>query len=178
MVEKIDIRRATEADVPLILALIKDLAAYERLSDAVVATEDVLRESLFGTRPYAEVILGYYDGTPAGYVLFFHNFSTFIGKPGIYIEDIYVKTSHRGKGLGKALFGYTAALAADRNCARLEFAVLDWNEPSIRFYKHRGARLLDDWSMYRITGQALQDLADANDFPIPRGCPAEDGVRS
>ncbi len=159
---KIEIRRATEDDIPLILDLIKDLAAYERLSDEVVATEDVLREFLFGTRPYAEVILGYYDGTPAGYILFFYNFSTFIGRPGIYIEDIYVREAHRGKGLGKALFKYTAALAANRNCGRLEFAVLNWNEPSIRFYKHFGAKLMDDWSLYRIAGRALQDLGDSS----------------
>jgi len=156
--EKIEIKVATISDVPLILSLIKDLAAYERLSHEVVATESILRESLFGERPYAEVCIGYYDSNPAGYVLYFHNFSTFTGRPGIYVEDVFVKEAHRGKGLGKALFLYVAGLAKDRNCKRLEYSVLTWNEPALNFYKQFDAKILDDWNLYRISGDSLNDL--------------------
>lgn len=154
----ITIRPAEESDTPLILSLIKDLASYERLQDEVVATEALLRESLFGKR-HAEVVLAYYDGSPAGYALYFHNFSTFLGRSGIYIEDLYVKEAYRGKGAGKALFQYLAKLTVSRGCGRLEFSVLNWNEPSIRFYKHFGADRLDDWSLYRISGSRLSRLA-------------------
>lgn len=155
---QIEIKFATEADIPLILSLIKDLAVYEKLSHEVVATESMLHESLFGEKPYAEVGIGYCDSTPGGYVLFFHNFSTFTGRPGIYIEDIFVKEAFRGKGLGKALFMYVAGQANDRNCTRLEYSVLNWNEPALNFYKQFGAQLMDDWSLYRISGKTLQLL--------------------
>ena len=155
---KIEIKPATVADVPLILSLIKDLAAYEKLSHEVVATESILHESLFGEKPYAEVVIGYYDSIAAGYVLFFHNFSTFTGRPGVYIEDIFVKEDYRGNGLGRALFLYVVGLAKDRNCKRLEYSVLTWNEPALNFYKQFGAQRLDDWRLYRIGGDSLNDL--------------------
>ena len=155
---KIEIKPATAADVPLILSLIKDLAAYEKLSHEVVATESILHESLFGEKPYAEVVIGYYDSIPAGYVLFFHNFSTFTGRPGIYIEDIFVKEADRGKGIGKALFLFVAGLAKNRNCKRLEYSVLTWNEPALNFYKQFEAQRMDDWRLYRIGDDSLNDL--------------------
>ena len=153
------IREATEEDVPLILSLIRELAEYERLSHEVVATEDTLRESLFGGRRYAEVLVAEHDGTPAGFALFFHNFSTFLGKPGIYLEDLYVRPVFRGAGIGKKLLVRLAGLAKARGCGRLEWWVLDWNEPSIGFYKKLGAVPMDDWTVYRVTGEALEDLA-------------------
>lgn len=156
---KIEIKPATVADVPLILSLIRDLAVYEKLSHEVVATESILRESLFGEHPYAEVSIGYYDSIPAGYTLFFHSFSTFTGRPGIYIEDIFVKGEYRGNGLGKSLFLYVAGLAKDRNCKRLEYSVLTWNEPALNFYKQFGAERMDDWRLFRITAGALDKLA-------------------
>ncbi len=155
---KIEIKPATAADVPLILSLIKDLAVYEKLSHEVVATESILHESLFGEKPYAEVVIGYYDSIPAGYVLFFHNFSTFTGRPGIYIEDIFVKEADRGKGIGKALFLFVAGLAKNRNCKRLEYSVLTWNEPALNFYKQFEAQRMDDWHLYRIGDDSLNDL--------------------
>ena len=153
------IREATEEDVPLILSLIRELAEYERLSHEVVATEDTLRESLFGERPYAEVLIAEQDGTPAGFALFFHNFSTFLGRPGIYLEDLYVKPEYRGAGIGKELLVRLARLARARGCGRLEWWVLDWNEPSIGFYKKLGAVPMNDWTVYRVSGTALEDLA-------------------
>ncbi len=172
--EKIKIRPATQKDVPLILSLIKDLAAYERLSNEVVATEDILFDSLFGKRRFAEVIIGYYDSVATGYALFFHNFSTFIGKPGIYIEDLYVKEAYRGKGVGRSMLVYVAQLAKARNCKRLEFSVLNWNEPAIRFYEHFGARSMDDWMLFRMTGKALDNFAAGKGFSderYPEGLP-------
>ncbi|HIJ54721.1 MAG TPA: GNAT family N-acetyltransferase [Deltaproteobacteria bacterium] len=156
--ERIKILSAAETDVPLILSLIKDLAAYEKLSHEVLATESTLKESLFGEKPYAEVAIGYYESIPAGYVLFFHNFSTFTGRPGIYIEDIFVKETFRGKGMGRALFLYIAGLAKDRNCGRIEYSVLTWNEPALNFYKRFGAQCMDDWCLYRISGDSLNHL--------------------
>jgi GNAT superfamily N-acetyltransferase len=153
------IREAVEADIPLILSLIRALAVYERLEHKVVATEDVLRDSLFGARPYAETIIGEEDGVPVGFALFFHNFSTFIGRPGIYLEDLFVKPEFRGRGYGKALLARLGAIAKERNCGRVEWSVLDWNEPSINFYKSLGAVPLDDWTMFRVTGDALDALA-------------------
>jgi GNAT superfamily N-acetyltransferase len=153
------IREATEEDVPLILSLIRELAEYEKLSDEVVATEDGLRDSLFGERRYAEVLIAEHDGAPAGFALFFHNFSTFLGKPGIYLEDLYVKPAFRGSGIGKKLLVHLASLAKRRGCGRLEWWVLDWNEPSIGFYKKLGAVPMDDWTVYRVSGLALEDLA-------------------
>lgn len=156
----IRVRDATEEDVPLILSLIRELAEYERLSSEVVATEDGLRESLFGKRRFAEVLVAEHDGAPAGFALFFHNFSTFLGRPGIYLEDLYVKPAFRGAGVGKRLLVYLARLAKERDCGRLEWSVLDWNEPSIGFYRKLGAVAMDDWTVYRLAGGALEELAD------------------
>ena len=153
------VREASEGDVPLILSFIRKLAEYEKLSEEAVATEDGLRESLFGERRYAEVLIAEHDGVPAGFALFFHNFSTFLGKPGIYLEDLYVKPAFRGSGIGKKLLVYLASLAKRRGCGRLEWWVLDWNEPSIGFYKKLGAVPMDDWTVYRVSGSALEDLA-------------------
>ena len=155
----IEIRKAAATDVPLILSFIRELAEYEKLSHEVVATEDGLRESLFGERPYAEVLIAEHDGSPAGFALFFHNFSTFLGRPGIYLEDLYVKPEHRGAGIGKELLVRLARLARARGCGRLEWWVLDWNEPSIGFYRKLGAVPMDDWTVYRVSGTALEDLA-------------------
>lgn len=154
------IRAAHPDDIPLILALIHELADYEKLSDQVVADPAQLHEHLFGPRPFAEVLIGEVDGQAAGFALFFHNYSTFLGKPGIYLEDLYVRPSARGAGLGKALLGSLANLAVERGCGRLEWSVLDWNEPAIGFYQSLGARALDDWTQFRLTGAALRDLAE------------------
>lgn len=154
-----EIRGATEEDLPLILALIRELAEYERLSHEVSATEDGLRKWLFGEHQVAEVLIGESDETPVAFALFFHNFSTFLGKPGIYLEDLYVRPEYRGQGMGKAMLARLARLAKERGCGRLEWSVLDWNEPSIRFYEALGAVAMDDWTVYRVTGTALDDLA-------------------
>ncbi len=156
--DKFTIRFAEEKDLKLILDFIKELADYEKLLHEVVATEEILRESLF-VRKTAEVIIGEYDGEPVGFALFFHNFSTFLGRPGIYLEDLYVKPEMRGKGFGKTLLAFLAKLAKERNCGRFEWWCLDWNEPSIKFYKSIGAVPMDEWTVYRVTGQALDDLA-------------------
>ena len=153
------VREATEKDVPLILSFIRELAEYEKLSHEVVATEGDLRASLFGGRPVAEVLIADHDGVPAGFALFFHNFSTFLGKPGIYLEDLYVKPELRGAGIGKILLAHLARLAKERGCGRLEWWVLDWNEPSIGFYNKIGAVAMDDWTVYRLAGGALDELA-------------------
>jgi len=155
-----EIKPATAGDAPVILSFIKKLAVYEKLADEVTATEDILRETLFGERRYAEVIIGYHRSEPVGFALFFHNYSTFLGKPGIYLEDLYVDEQHRGKGFGKALLVYLARLTKERNCGRLEWAVLDWNEPSINFYKALGARPMHDWTVFRVTGESLDKLAN------------------
>lgn len=159
MHNNIEIKAATAKDVPLILMFINELASYEKLSHEVVATEENLKQSLFGERAYAEVIFAYLDGVPVGFALFFHNFSTFLGKPGIYLEDLYVKPEIRGKGIGQKLLGYLAKLAKERNCGRLEWWVLDWNEPAINFYKRIGAKPMDEWTVFRVTGEALDKLA-------------------
>ena len=153
------VREASEADVPLILSFIRELAEYEKLSREVVATEEDLRANLFGERPFAEVLIAERDGAPAGFALFFHNFSTFLGKPGIYLEDLYVKPEFRGGGIGKKLLAHLARLAKRRGCGRLEWWVLDWNEPSIGFYDKIGAVAMDDWTVYRLAGGVLDDLA-------------------
>jgi GNAT superfamily N-acetyltransferase len=155
----LSIRPATPADLPLIAGLIRALADYEKLSDEVRFNEAVLGEKLFGERPYAEVLIGEVDGTPQGFALFFHNFSTFEGRPGIYLEDLFVRPEARGVGLGKALLVELARLAIERDCARLEWWVLDWNEPSIGFYKSLGARPMDEWTVMRVDGEALTTLA-------------------
>jgi GNAT superfamily N-acetyltransferase len=154
------IRAAAESDVPLIFSFIKKLAAYERLSHEVVATEARLRETLFGSLRTAEVAIGYCEGKPVGFVLFFHNYSTFLGRPGLYIEDLFVDEAHRRRGFGRALLLYVAQLANERRCGRLEWAVLDWNEPAINFYKKLGAVAMNEWTIYRVTGEALSKLAE------------------
>lgn len=155
----LSIRPAARADLPLIAQFIRDLADYERLSGEVRFDIDMLGDRLFGPRPYAEVLIGEIGGVPQGFALFFHNFSTFEGKPGIYLEDLFVRPEARGSGLGKALLKRLAALAVERDCARLEWSVLDWNEPAIRFYKSLGAKAMDEWTVYRADGAALIDLA-------------------
>jgi GNAT superfamily N-acetyltransferase len=155
----IHIRPALEADIPLVLALIRELACYERLEHEVVASEEDLREALFGARPYAEAVLACLDGEPQGFALFFHNFSTFRGRPGIYLEDLYVRPEARRLGLGKALLEHLASTAIERGCVRLEWAVLDWNEPSIDFYRSLGAVARNEWRIFRLTGDALERLA-------------------
>ena len=153
------IRRAEKEDVPLILDFIEKLAEYERLSHEVVATRADLEKYLFGEERVAEVLIGYEAELPVGFALFFHNFSTFLGKPGIYLEDLFVLEEHRGKGYGTRLLASLASIAIERNCGRLEWAVLDWNEPSIEFYKSLGARLMNEWIVNRVTGESLAELA-------------------
>ena len=155
----VTIRPAAPADLPLICALIRDLAEYERLADAVRFDPAVLGEKLFGAHPYAEVVIGELDGAAQGFALFFHNFSTFEGRPGIYLEDLFVREGARGSGLGQALLAHLAALAVERDCARLEWSVLDWNAPAIGFYHKLGARAMDDWTLMRLDGAALTELA-------------------
>ncbi len=154
------IKFATEDDVALILSLIKGIAEYEKLLHEVVATEEVLRNSLFGKQKFAEVLIAYYKGEPAGFALFFHNFSTFIGRPGIYLEDLFVKPELRGKGIGEILLSYLGKLAIERKCGRIEWSVLDWNEPAIKFYKNLGARAMDEWTVFRVAGESMQKLAE------------------
>ena len=153
------IERATERDVPLILRLIKELAEYERMADEVIATEDSVRATLFGPRPAAEVVVGYAGDEPAGFALFFHNYSTFLARPGLYLEDLFVVPKFRGRGYGKALLVHLARLAVERDCGRFEWSVLDWNTPAIDFYKSLGAVPLDEWTVFRVTGEALARLA-------------------
>jgi ribosomal protein S18 acetylase RimI-like enzyme len=153
------IRPATVEDVSLILSFIKELAEYERLSYEIVATEDILRESLFGERRAAEVVIGQQGDDPAGFALFFHTFSTFLGRPGIYLEDLYVKPEFRGMGIGRAVLVYLARLAKERNGGQLEWSVLNWNEPAIRLYRGIGAVPMDEWTVYRVSGEALEELA-------------------
>jgi GNAT superfamily N-acetyltransferase len=155
-----EVRGATRQDVPLVLELIRELAEYEKLSHEVVATEDSLLEWLFGDRPVAEVLLAEYGTEATGFALFFHNFSTFLGKPGIYLEDLYVRPRFRRSGIGKSMLAHLARLARERGCGRVEWSVLDWNEPSIRFYESLGAVAMDDWTVHRMTGEALERLAD------------------
>ena len=152
------IRSATPADVPAILELIRELAEYERLLDQVVADEPDLHRALFGERPYVEALVVIVEKETVGFALFFHNFSTFLGKPGMYLEDLYVRPALRGRGLGKALLTRVAQIAVERDCGRMEWSVLDWNEPSIRFYESLGAKPLTDWTVYRVTGDALSSL--------------------
>ena len=159
------IRAASEDDVPLILQFIRDLAEYERLSDKVIATEERLRASLFGSPRFAEVLIAEEDGAAVGFALFFHNYSTFLAQPGIYLEDLFVKPEARGRGYGKALLVRLAQLARERGCGRVEWAVLNWNQPSIDFYKALGAAPMDEWTVYRLTGDALASVAGR---PMPR----------
>lgn len=155
---QIQFRFATPQDIPQILTYIKGLAEYEKMSDQVVATEELLQEWLFNKKK-AEVLLAEYQGNPAGFALFFHNFSTFLGRAGIYLEDLYVLPEYRGKGLGKGLLKKLAAIAVERGCGRLEWSCLDWNQPSIDFYRSMGAVPMEEWTVYRLTGQTLLDAA-------------------
>ena len=151
------IRFAERKDVSLILGFVKELADYEKMLDEVVATEEIMEEWIFDKQK-AEVIIGEEDGKPIGFALFFHNFSTFLGRAGIYLEDLYVKPEYRGRGYGKALLQKLAQIAVERGCGRLEWWCLDWNEPSIQFYKSLGAEPMDEWTTYRITGETLQEF--------------------
>jgi GNAT superfamily N-acetyltransferase len=159
MSDTITIRPASRDDVPLVLEFIRDLARYERLEHEVAASEAQLREALFGERRYAEVVFACSGGEPVGFALFFHNFSTFKGRPGIYLEDLFVRPEARGRGIGKQLLAHLARIAVERDCARLEWAVLDWNEPSIGFYRSLGAQPMDEWTTFRLTGESLALLA-------------------
>ena len=163
MTPPLDVRivPATERDVPTIVSLIKGLAEYERLAHEVEATEDGIREALFGDWPGAEVVLAYVGSDLAGFALFFHNFSTFLGRRGLYLEDLFVLPAYRGRGVGRRLLAHLARLALERKCGRMEWWVLDWNESAIRFYKSIGARAMDEWTVYRLDGDALFRLADS-----------------
>ena len=165
----IRIRPAAKTDIALILRFIRGLAEYEKLLDSVVATEEKIRATLFGPKPYAEVVIAEYEGEPAGFALFFHNYSTFLAQPGIYLEDLFVDPLYRGKGIGKSLLTHLAQLAVARNCGRLEWSVLDWNDPAIGFYKSLGAVPMDEWTIFRVTGEALSKLADTQPMPNSKG---------
>jgi len=154
-----DVRPATIDDVPLILSFINKLAQYEKLAHEVVATEESLRETLFNSPKPAEVAIGHFQNKPIGLVLFFHNYSTFLGRSGLYIEDLFVDESYRRRGLGAALLRYVARIAIERNCGRLEWSVLDWNKPAVDFYNRLGAMPMSGWTVFRLTGQSLANLA-------------------
>ena len=159
MAPDLRIEPATEDDVPLILNLVKKLAAYERLSHEVVATEEDFRKALFGPDRVAEGLLAFLGAEPVGFALYFLTFSTFVGRPGIYLEDIFVEPEHRGQGIGAALLTRIARIACDRNCGRLEWSVLTWNDPAIVFYERLGARRMEEWRVFRLAGAALRELA-------------------
>ena len=155
------IREATVKDVPLILELIRDLATYERAPNDVTATEEQLREVLFGAKPAAEVRLAFEGEVAVGCAVFFHNFSTWLGKPGLYLEDLFVKPEHRGKGYGRKLLVDLARIARERGCGRMEWAVLDWNDPAIQFYRKLGAKPMDEWTVFRLTSDGIAKLAES-----------------
>ena len=155
------IRPARVQDVPIILQLIRDLATYERAPDEVTATEEQLVSVLFGERPAAEVLLAFEEESPAGFAVYFYNFSTWLGRPGLYLEDLFVKPEKRGKGYGRALLVELAKIARDRGCGRMEWAVLDWNEPAIKFYQALGAKPMDEWTVFRLKRDEIAKLADA-----------------
>jgi GNAT superfamily N-acetyltransferase len=157
--DNITIRPAARHEMPEVLAFIRELAVYERLEHEVVASVADLAAALFGPQRYAEVVFACRDGVPVGFALFFHNFSTFVGKPGIYLEDLFVRPAARGHGIGKRLLAWLAATALERGCARLEWAVLDWNEPALGFYRSLGAVAQDEWTTFRLTDAALERLA-------------------
>ncbi|HXE44558.1 MAG TPA: GNAT family N-acetyltransferase [Conexibacter sp.] len=154
-----EIRPVARADIPLLLALIGELADYERLRDAVVLDAGSLERHLFGERPAAEALLAELDGEAAGYALFFPTFSTFLGRPGIWLEDLFVRPARRGAGIGRALLAHVAGLAVERDCGRLEWSALDWNEPALGFYRGLGAQRLDEWRLHRLDGAALRSVA-------------------
>jgi GNAT superfamily N-acetyltransferase len=159
MTDTVTIRPAAAHELPLVLEFIRELAVYERLEHEVQATTDDLAAALFGAHPYAEVVFACLDATPVGFALFFHNFSTFIGKPGIYLEDLFVRPHARGRGIGRRLLAWLANTTLERGCARLDWAVLDWNAPAIAFYRSAGAVAQDDWTTMRVDGAALEQLA-------------------
>ena len=163
----VTLRLASRDDVPLILALIRELAEYEREPDAVQTDEAMLAANLFGDAPGAEVVIADVDGRPAGFALFFHNFSTWLGRRGLYLEDLFVRPEYRGRGVGQVLMAYLAKLAVERDCGRFEWSVLDWNTPAIDFYRRLGAAGMDEWTVQRVTGEALHALAAS--FDAPRG---------
>lgn len=159
---KFQIRPASVADIPVILQLIRDLATYERAPNDVTATEAQLHKVLFGEKPSAEVRLALEGETPVGFAVFFHNFSTWLGKPGLYLEDLFVKPEYRGKGYGRALLVDLAKIAEDRECGRMEWAVLDWNEPAIQFYRKLGAQPMHEWTVFRLTPEEFETLAESD----------------
>jgi GNAT superfamily N-acetyltransferase len=159
--DSIRLEPATTKDVPVILRFIRELAEYEKLSHEVVATEDTLRKSLFGSRPAAEVVIAYAGNEPVGFALYFPTFSTFLGRPGIYLEDLYVTPSRRGHGIGRRLLAHIARVAVDRGYGRMEWSVLNWNEPALAVYRKIGARPMDEWTVQRLTGEALESLAQS-----------------
>ena len=159
----LSLRAAAASDVGAIIAFIRELAEYEKLAHEMIATEESLEATLFGDRPAAEVVLAEVSGKPVGFALFFTSYSTFLGRPGLYLEDLYVQPAHRGRGIGKALLQHVARLAYERDCGRLEWAVLDWNEPAIGFYEQMGARAMGDWTTYRVAGESLRAMAQSRD---------------
>jgi GNAT superfamily N-acetyltransferase len=161
MTRNFKIRDATVADIPIILQLIRDLATYERAPNDVVATEKVLHEVLFGAEPAAKVVIAFENTEPVGFAVYFFNFSTWLGRPGLYLEDLFVKPEVRGRGYGRALLVHLAKIARDHNCGRMEWAVLTWNDPAIQFYKKLGAASLDDWRVFRLTSDGIGHLAES-----------------
>jgi len=159
------IRSATIGDVPIILELIRDLATYERAPHEVTATEEHLTDVLFGEKPAAQVLLAFEGDAPVGFAIFFHNFSTWLGRPGLYLEDLFVKPAHRGKGYGRALLVYLAKIARERGCGRMEWAVLNWNDPAIQFYRKLGAKPMDEWTVFRLTRDGIARLAQSEGTP-------------
>jgi GNAT superfamily N-acetyltransferase len=155
----VNIRPAEPTDVPVVAELIWQLARFEKLEDEVVLTDELLRVGLFGPRPYAEAVLAEEDGEPVGFALFFHTFSTFLARPGLYLEDLFVLPEHRGRGVGRSLLSHLARLALERGCGRLEWAVLNWNKDAIRFYERLGAEPTSEWTVYRVAGEALNALS-------------------
>ena len=157
--ESLNIRPSTPDDIALLLELIGELARYERAPEEAVATPDLIHQALFGPRPTAEAIIAEWNEQPAGFALFFHNFSTWLGRPGLYLEDLFVRETLRGRGIGKALLLHLAGLARERGCGRMEWSVLDWNQPAIDFYRSLGAMPMDEWTVYRLDAKALDALA-------------------
>jgi GNAT superfamily N-acetyltransferase len=166
--ENFEIRAARVEDVPIILQLIRDLATYERAPDEVIATEEQLVDVLFGERPTAEVLLAFEEESPVGFAVYFYSFSTWLGRPGLYLEDLFVNPEKRGKGYGRALLVELAKIASDRGCGRMEWAVLNWNEPAIKFYQALGAKPMNEWTVFRLTRDEIAKLADAADTAATR----------
>jgi len=176
-IENFQIRPAHVEDVPIILQLIRDLATYERAPNDVTATEEQLIEVLFGERPAAEVLLAFEGQSPVGFAVFFYNFSTWLGRPGLYLEDLFVKPERRGKGYGRALLVELAKIARDRGCGRMEWAVLDWNEPAIKFYRALGAKPMHEWTVFRLTRDEIARLADSGGIEQPASAKGSGAAR-